>query len=257
MRAGFNFGKKDNVLFISKTFLMLEEFMEEFEIENAQDIVTFEDVELTYYFYKYLLLNGFDSSKTLMQICFDLQNKVIPNYEKNIPIKKEEMKQEEVKKEEPQRTILTTIQKNEITTDIEKFIFAGKAKFTIKNETTKNRLTFQVKKTKDRRNPDKKYYFISVLTGTDNNSCYTYMGMVKEEKEQRQFYLTAKSKFKEEVTCVKVFKWFINHINNLPSCIKVYHKGCCARCGKTLTVPESILSGFGSECIKIMNKKVA
>jgi len=30
----------------------------------------------------------------------------------------------------------------------------------------------------------------------------------------------------------------------------VFHEGACGRCGRTLTVPESIASGFGPECIR-------
>jgi hypothetical protein len=35
----------------------------------------------------------------------------------------------------------------------------------------------------------------------------------------------------------------------------VWHEGSCARCGKKLTVPESIESGFGPECVKLGVKK--
>jgi hypothetical protein len=32
----------------------------------------------------------------------------------------------------------------------------------------------------------------------------------------------------------------------------VWHEGRCGRCGRKLTVPESIESGFGPECASIL-----
>jgi hypothetical protein len=45
--------------------------------------------------------------------------------------------------------------------------------------------------------------------------------------------------------------WLFGHLlerRPLPRCT-VHHEGRCGRCGRTLTVPESIESGFGPECI--------
>jgi DNA-directed RNA polymerase subunit RPC12/RpoP len=39
-----------------------------------------------------------------------------------------------------------------------------------------------------------------------------------------------------------------NH--DLPEQIKVYHEAKCARCGHRLTVPESIETGFGPNCLE-------
>jgi hypothetical protein len=34
----------------------------------------------------------------------------------------------------------------------------------------------------------------------------------------------------------------------LPKGLKVHHEGRCCRCGRKLTVPESIETGLGPEC---------
>jgi hypothetical protein len=33
---------------------------------------------------------------------------------------------------------------------------------------------------------------------------------------------------------------------------KIWHRGFCAKCGKALTVPESILTGVGPDCAAML-----
>jgi hypothetical protein len=35
----------------------------------------------------------------------------------------------------------------------------------------------------------------------------------------------------------------------MPDGVVIWHEGRCGRCGRRLTVPESIESGYGPECI--------
>jgi hypothetical protein len=42
--------------------------------------------------------------------------------------------------------------------------------------------------------------------------------------------------------------------NNLPNFIEIWHEGRCGKCGRTLTVPDSIANGLGPECIKTISK---
>jgi hypothetical protein len=125
--------------------------------------------------------------------------------------------------------------------NITSFIKAGKAVFTLLNEETKNRFTYKVKKHKK-----KSLYFVSVLTGSDNVSDYTYIGCIFG----REFRTTKRSRVTEDATSFKVFSWFMKNIDKLPSQVKVYHENRCGRCGRALTVPESVQNGFGPECIK-------
>jgi hypothetical protein len=51
----------------------------------------------------------------------------------------------------------------------------------------------------------------------------------------------------------KAFQWFwrtLHGSGNFPDGFEFWHEGRCAQCGKRLTVPESIQSGFGPECVK-------
>lgn len=121
------------------------------------------------------------------------------------------------------------------------FIKAGKAIFTIQNENTGNRFTYKVKQAKS--DP---VWFVSILNGADNNSNYAYIGTIFNTN----FRWTQKSKVSQESTGFKSFAWFLRNVEALPENVKVHHEGRCGRCGRRLTVPESIKSGIGPECAK-------
>jgi hypothetical protein len=126
------------------------------------------------------------------------------------------------------------------------FITAGKAFFTIRSEVTGTRFTYSVKKAEDR-----EMWFVSVLTGCDNTSDYTYIGCLNPAG---LFIHTKGSKVTPDAPSFKAFDWFWKHINNLPSVVSVFHEGRCGRCGRKLTVPESVETGFGPECIQMVGR---
>ena len=128
-----------------------------------------------------------------------------------------------------------------ITSEHLSFIFAGNSVFTVKNVETDNRFTFKVKKHKK-----DDIFFVSVLTGPEN---FTFIGSIRRDSEYRH---SRKSVIGTTATSVRAFDFIIRklHNNTLPEKIQVWHEGKCGRCGRTLTVPESILTGFGPECSK-------
>jgi len=121
--------------------------------------------------------------------------------------------------------------------DAKQFILAGQAIFTVHNISTGGRFTYKSKKCEN-----KEIWFISSLYGPDNYLSYKYIGSIFGN----QFRSTKKSiKDKSFVA----FDWIWKHIEKLPNNVEIIHEGKCGRCGKRLTVPESIKSGFGPECI--------
>jgi len=51
----------------------------------------------------------------------------------------------------------------------------------------------------------------------------------------------------------RAFEWLFRNqfnIKKLSEQVKLYHDGSCLRCGRRLTTPESIESGYGPKCIK-------
>ena len=121
------------------------------------------------------------------------------------------------------------------------YILAGKAIFTIRNPKTGASFTYRVKQPKDCSK-----WFVGVLTGPDNTSNYSYIGFLNEGK---QFVYGRKSRITEGAPSVLAFKWFMSNLGNLKG-VECFHSGRCARCGRVLTVVESVTSGLGPECRK-------
>lgn len=121
------------------------------------------------------------------------------------------------------------------------FILAGKAIVTFFNTQSDNRFTFKIKKAKEGN-----IYFVSVLTNPDT---YQYVGTMIDGV----FKLGKKSKISGEAQSIKVFDYVTKKLkaNTLPNFIEIWHEGKCGRCGRALTVPSSIESGLGPECIKL------
>ena len=136
---------------------------------------------------------------------------------------------------------------HELTDGLLSFIFGGNATFTIMSEATQARYTYKVTARKD--NSDGKIiHFVKLLRGANNVEDYAYMGCIINKQ---RFTLTSKSKVSEKAKSVIAFDWFINKLvegKKVPNSVHFYHAGRCARCGRKLTVPESIESGFGPEC---------
>lgn len=126
---------------------------------------------------------------------------------------------------------------------MEDFLFAGKAKITLINTNTGNRYTYRIKKL-----DDKNLWFVSLLTGSDNETDYEFFGTIFDY-DKFSVRHSKKSRLTVESTGVKVFNWFLKHRNNLPSNVEVWHNGYCAKCGRMLTVPSSIQAGFGPKCL--------
>jgi hypothetical protein len=138
------------------------------------------------------------------------------------------------------------IKESEQTFEAEKFIFAGNATFTLESTKTGNRYTYKMTKCKDK----KDLYFVGLLYGTDNEKDYKYIGVV----DKGNFRTTANSKVKKDTTSVKAFAFFIAKLDKLNKIegLNIYHEGTCGHCGRKLTTPESIKTGFGPVCMGLM-----
>ena len=92
---------------------------------------------------------------------------------------------------------------------------------------------------------------VSVLNGSDNYSNYAYIGAIFGDT----FRHTKSSKVSTEAISFKAFAWVFSKLqkDELPETVTIHHEGRCGRCGRRLTVPESIISGYGPECIKTIN----
>jgi hypothetical protein len=132
-----------------------------------------------------------------------------------------------------------------ILSDHLRFVLAGNCTFTARSTRTGKRYTFKVSKPKDSQNDIR---FVGLLSGPDNESDYVYVGMITPDL---LFKLTRASRMTFDSEPVKAFDyiWCFLRLNEEPKNVEIWHSGRCARCGRKLTVPESIASGFGPECI--------
>lgn len=121
------------------------------------------------------------------------------------------------------------------------FIKGGNSTFTLKNIETENRFTYKVEKA-----DNAEVYFVKVLTSPD---IYSFIGTIKADNI---YHHSPKSKIGTDANSVKVFNWVFEKIKSdtLPSVIHFFHEGKCAKCGRPLTDPDSIVSGFGPICRK-------
>ena len=141
------------------------------------------------------------------------------------------------------------------------FILAGNAIFTIQSKKTGKRFTYKVNKLDDLK---KDLWFVGVLTGSDNNADYTYLGVIETEiydnnyddgscfKLHGKFRRTAKSTISSDSDSYKAFAWTFGKLiigADIEKQADIFHEGRCGRCGRRLTVPESVKSGFGPECV--------
>lgn len=135
------------------------------------------------------------------------------------------------------------------------FVTAGKATFTIKvaenARKDKEHYTFRVVFKKG----DNKFrdtYFVSMLTGPDNTSDYTYVGIL--DVNSGVVKTTAKSKISKDSFPLRLLNrtlyrlWRGEEAAITNAGFDLYHEGKCGRCGRSLTVPESIESGIGPDC---------
>lgn len=139
--------------------------------------------------------------------------------------------------------------------DAREFIVAGKAIVTLESKKTGNWFTYKVSRVPDYRGKQVNRWFVSLLTGPDNENSYSYMGLLDQRDGDIEFRLTAKSKVPETACSVRGFRYMWNHLANgtIPADMIIRHEGKCGRCGRTLTVPESLHNGIGPECIKHTN----
>jgi hypothetical protein len=131
--------------------------------------------------------------------------------------------------------------------DIQQFMVAGHATFTLVSVSTKGRYTYKIDAVPDSENR----YFVSVLSGSDNESDYMYIGMMFDN-DDRGFHFSPKKNM-EHNGSTAAFKWFAMGLHTiegdeLPEVVEFWHEGKCAMCGKKLTTPESIERGFGPVC---------
>jgi hypothetical protein len=151
---------------------------------------------------------------------------------------------------------------------VRQYIEAGAATLTIVSARTQTRYTFKFKR------PDAKPgeplharpVWVSLLSGPDNESNYSFLGTCFPDVPKGdpvpvgtpfRYRHSHKSKVTGDAPSVRALTWFLTVLyaaGTVPTTLlaqaECWHEGRCGRCGRALTVPASIASGFGPECIQ-------
>jgi len=122
------------------------------------------------------------------------------------------------------------------------FILAGKATVTLVSVSTGVRFTFKVTQPRD-----DAPHFVKVLTGSDNTSDYGFLGTVFDRETYRH---GRRSRIGQDAPSARAWAWFWGRLTGGQdlSALEIWHEGKCGRCGRKLTVPESIATGIGPVC---------
>lgn len=137
---------------------------------------------------------------------------------------------------------------------VKEYMKAGNATITIRSKKTGNRFTFKIKASDPAERYPNKVWFVSVLNGPDNWTNYMYMGKINSDF--KMFEWTRASRVGTEALSWKAFDWLFKALDDAPMFfngqVEVWHEGKCGRCGRKLTVPESIERGIGPDCAEKM-----
>ncbi len=130
------------------------------------------------------------------------------------------------------------------------FLLAGLAIFTIFNPVTGGRITYRI--TKKDLEEGRSIWFVSVLTGSDNENDYSFLGTIFDNGK---YYHGKKSRISREAKSAKAFSWLMTRLDTHTDLgpVEFYHEGRCGRCGRKLTTPESIISGYGPTCLGLVH----
>jgi hypothetical protein len=96
-------------------------------------------------------------------------------------------------------------------------------------------------------------WFVNMLSGPDNLSDYTPLGMLNPETGAVR--LTRNSRLTDESWPVRLVRrvfaalWAGEDDKIEAAGFELMHSGRCGRCGRLLTTPESIEAGLGPVCV--------
>jgi len=131
------------------------------------------------------------------------------------------------------------------------WIRAGKAVFTVDNGNGTHYTYKVVGKAEEGRAP---VWFVSLLSGPDNMSDYTYIGVLNAATGAVR--LTRASRFNVDSTPYRVVDWSLKRLwagVPLPEGYSLNGEGRCGCCGRRLTHPDGVAdngyrNGYGPNC---------
>ena len=100
---------------------------------------------------------------------------------------------------------------------------------------------------------------MALLSGPDNEADYKYLGRIARSMFWAGRRVPREGDIGRDAPSMRAFAWAWQQIVSagirggaLPDSLEIWHEGRCGRCARKLTVPSSVASGFGPECITRM-----
>lgn len=121
------------------------------------------------------------------------------------------------------------------------YILAGNARVTLVSPKTGARFTYRVRRPRN----GKDVRYVGVLTGPDNEADYAFLGTILADG---RFSPSRDGAVSGDAPSARAFAWAWERLRAGRLPCEVHHTGRCGRCGRTLTVPESVATGLGPEC---------
>jgi hypothetical protein len=149
---------------------------------------------------------------------------------------------------------------------VREYIEAGAATLTVVSKTTGTRYTFKFARPacKPGEPPHARPIWVSLLSGPDNVGAYTFLGTCFPDVARGdpvpvgtpfRYRHSIKSKAGADAPSVKALQWLLLTVYaadparaSALHAAECWHEGRCGRCGRALTVPASIATGYGPEC---------
>ena len=151
-----------------------------------------------------------------------------------------------------QQDLFHTEMRGQLTTleSVKAFALAGNATITIRSRATDKRFTFKIRSPRNQEPSRPAIWFVSLMTGPDNESSFEYLGNIRANGSYDH---GRRTRITRDAPGARAFNWFWTMVQlgreEVLTQADVWHEGRCGRCGRKLTVPESVESGFGPECI--------
>ena len=130
-----------------------------------------------------------------------------------------------------------------------KFILAGKAIVTLVSLKSGKRYTYRIKLAPKKEGMHTAH-FVDLLTGQDNENDYSPLGIIIEGR----FFPTKIARTRgisDSTPSVIAIRYVLDDLmfgNTINPMVEIWHAGRCGKCGRKLTVPESIATGLGPDC---------
>jgi hypothetical protein len=132
--------------------------------------------------------------------------------------------------------------------DLRRFVEGGKAIVTLMSKKSGERFTYKFNRLSEKESS--RPVWVRVLTGPDNSNSqhYKFTGTIFDGYYKH----SQNSAIRIDAPSMVALVWFLKKLYQNQATLfqqaEVWHEGICGRCGRRLTVPSSIATGFGPDC---------